>query len=52
VRIENSFEAPASVDEVWALPTDVQRVLPCLPGAELQEQVDDTRVPSGTPEQA
>jgi uncharacterized protein len=42
VRIENSFEAPAAVDEVWALLTDVPRVVPCLPGAELEEQVDET----------
>jgi carbon monoxide dehydrogenase subunit G len=42
VRIENSFVAPAPVDEVWALLTDVPRVVPCMPGAELQEQVDES----------
>jgi carbon monoxide dehydrogenase subunit G len=42
VRIENRFEAPAAADEVWALLTDVPRVVPCLPGAELVGQVDDT----------
>ena len=42
MRIENRFEAPAAPDEVWALLTDVPRVVPCLPGAELVDQVDDT----------
>lgn len=41
MRIENSFEVPASVDEVWNLLLDVPRVVPCMPGAELVEQIDD-----------
>lgn len=42
MRIENSFTAPNAVDEVWALLMDVPRVVPCMPGAELVGQVDDT----------
>ena len=42
VRIENSFEVPAGVDEVWALLMDVPRVVPCMPGAELIETIDDS----------
>jgi len=42
MKIENSFEAPAAVDDVWALLTDVPRVVPCMPGAELVSQVDET----------
>lgn len=41
MRIENSFEVPALVDEVWSLLLDVPRVVPCMPGAELVEQVDE-----------
>jgi carbon monoxide dehydrogenase subunit G len=42
VRIESSFEVPAAADEVWALLMDVPRVVPCMPGAELIETVDDS----------
>jgi carbon monoxide dehydrogenase subunit G len=41
MRIENSFEVPASVDRVWAYMLDVEKVAPCMPGAELTETVDD-----------
>jgi carbon monoxide dehydrogenase subunit G len=41
VRIENTFEVPASPESAWALLTDVPRVLPCMPGAELEEAVDE-----------
>jgi uncharacterized protein len=39
--IENSFEVPASLDRAWAYLLDVERVAPCLPGAELTETVDE-----------
>jgi len=42
VRIESSFEVPAAPDEVWALLMDVPRVVPCMPGAELIETIDDS----------
>jgi uncharacterized protein len=42
VRIENAFEVPAPPDAAWALLIDVPRVIPCLPGAELERTVDDT----------
>jgi carbon monoxide dehydrogenase subunit G len=41
MRIENSFEVPAPPAEAWKLLNDVPRVLPCMPGAELDEIVDD-----------
>jgi carbon monoxide dehydrogenase subunit G len=41
VKIENSFEVPAPRGEAWALLMDVPRVIPCMPGAELTETVDD-----------
>ncbi len=39
--IENSFEVPAPVDRLWAYLLDVERVAPCMPGAELTEVIDD-----------
>jgi len=42
VRIENSFEVTASQEAAWDLLMDIPRVVPCLPGAELVETVDDS----------
>ena len=39
--IENEFTASVPVDELWAFLLDVQRIAPCMPGAELTEVVDD-----------
>jgi uncharacterized protein len=33
---------PRSIDDVWTFLLDVERVAPCLPGAELTEAVDDS----------
>jgi carbon monoxide dehydrogenase subunit G len=41
VRLENSFEVAASLDDAWRLLNDVPRVVPCMPGAELTETVDE-----------
>lgn len=41
MRIENSFEVAAPVEEVWRYLLDVEKVVPCMPGAELTETVDD-----------
>jgi uncharacterized protein len=40
--IENSFEVPASIEETWAYLLDVEKVVPCMPGAEITEVVDDS----------
>jgi carbon monoxide dehydrogenase subunit G len=42
VRIESSFEVPADRATAWALLMDVPRVVPCMPGAELVEEVDES----------
>ena len=42
MEIENEFSVPAPVDHVWGFLLDVERVAPCMPGAELTEVVDDT----------
>jgi uncharacterized protein len=42
VRLENWFEVPAPPKQAWELLIDVPRVVPCMPGATLDEAVDDT----------
>jgi uncharacterized protein len=37
VELSNEFVVPVAVDEAWRLLTDVERIAPCMPGAELQE---------------
>jgi uncharacterized protein len=41
MKIENAFEVSAPPEQAWALLMDVPRVIPCMPGAELTETVDD-----------
>jgi uncharacterized protein len=40
VRIESSFDVPADRAAAWALLMDVPRVVPCMPGATLVEEID------------
>jgi carbon monoxide dehydrogenase subunit G len=37
MELTNEFVVPVPVDEAWVLLTDVERIAPCMPGAELQE---------------
>jgi carbon monoxide dehydrogenase subunit G len=39
--IENAFTVPAPTDHLWAYLLDVEKIAPCMPGAELTEVVDD-----------
>ena len=39
--IENEFTVAAPIEGVWATLLDVERVAPCMPGAELTETVDE-----------
>jgi uncharacterized protein len=41
VRLENSFEVAAPPEQAWALLIDVPRIIPCMPGAKLDETVDE-----------
>jgi len=41
MEIQNEFEVKAPIETVWNYLLDVQRVAPCMPGAELTEVVDD-----------
>lgn len=43
MKIENAFRIPVGVDEAWALVTDVPRIAPCLPGAEVTQDLGDGR---------
>ena len=42
MRLENSFEVPAPPEAAWDLLMDMPRVIPCMPGAKLDETVDDS----------
>src|SRR3954447_8967722 len=39
--MEQSFEVAAPIDEVWKALIDIERVAPCLPGANITEREDD-----------
>lgn len=41
MKLEQHFEVEAPLERVWAALIDVERVAPCLPGAEITEQGDD-----------
>jgi uncharacterized protein len=41
VKLEHSFQVNAPLDRVWQALVDVERVAPCLPGAEINEAGED-----------
>jgi uncharacterized protein len=41
VKLEQSFEVRAPIDQVWETLIDIERVAPCLPGAEVTEAGED-----------
>jgi uncharacterized protein len=41
MKLENEFTVSASMEEAWKAMNDLERVTPCLPGAQLTEQVGD-----------
>ncbi|MBI4259294.1 MAG: SRPBCC family protein [Actinobacteria bacterium] len=40
--VENEFAVMAPIERVWAYLLDVERIAPCMPGAELTETVDES----------
>ena len=42
MKLENSFDVSATPEAAWSLLMDVPRVIPCMPGAELLETVDES----------
>ncbi len=41
MEFDNSFEVPLPPAQAWPVLMDIQRIAPCMPGAELTEVVDD-----------
>ena len=41
MEFENTFVVDAPVEEVWDLLLDVERIAPCMPGAQVLEQTGD-----------
>lgn len=41
MEFENEFEVPVPLDQAWDILMDIERIAPCVPGAELTEVVDD-----------
>src|SRR3954466_5365145 len=41
MQIDNSFRVDVPVDEAWQVLLDVERIAPCMPGAQLQEVEGD-----------
>ena len=41
-QLVNEFTVNRPIEEAWPVICDVERIAPCLPGAELTETVDDT----------
>ncbi len=37
MELTNSFEVNRSIDDTWVVLTDLERIAPCMPGAQLQE---------------
>ncbi len=40
MEFDNSFEVPLPVAEAWVVLMDIERIVPCVPGAELTEIID------------
>jgi carbon monoxide dehydrogenase subunit G len=41
MELTNEFRVSAPVEQAWSVLTDVERIAPCMPGAELQEVEGD-----------
>jgi len=41
MKLENDFTVDTSIDEAWKALNDLERVTPCLPGAQLTAEVGD-----------
>jgi uncharacterized protein len=47
MKFENAFDVQAPAEDVWQALMDVQRVAPCMPGAEVLERLGDDRYKVG-----
>jgi carbon monoxide dehydrogenase subunit G len=41
MELSNEFTVAAPIDQAWAVLTDLERIAPCMPGAQLQEVEGD-----------
>src|SRR5579862_8188410 len=41
MEFDNSFDVPLPAEDAWKVLMDIRRIVPCMPGAELTEVVDD-----------
>lgn len=41
MELTNDFEVKVPIDEAWKILTDIERIAPCMPGAQLQEVEGD-----------
>ena len=41
MEFDNRFDVPLPPDQAWTTLMDIERIAPCMPGAELTEKVDD-----------
>jgi hypothetical protein len=41
MELTNEFVVPVPVDQAWAVLTDIEKIAPCMPGAELKEVEGD-----------
>src|SRR3954467_12589027 len=41
MKLENEFRVDVPVEEAWRVLLDVERIAPCMPGAQLQEVEGD-----------
>src|ERR1700759_2934431 len=41
MQLKNDFHVSVPIDAAWAVLTDLERIAPCMPGAELQEVEGD-----------
>ncbi len=42
LEIKNAFNVPLPPDQAWPVLMDIERIAPCLPGAQITEIVDDS----------
>ena len=42
MEFDNAFEVPLPPEQAWPVLMDIQRIAPCMPGAQLTEVVDKT----------
>ena len=41
MKIHNEFDVPLPPVEAWKTLRDIEEIVPCLPGAEITERVDE-----------